>query len=310
MRYRPLGKTGLQVSEISLGTVQLGLPYGLPDASGKLPSLSETEAMTIIHQALQAGINVLDTARSYGDSETIIGKALKKQSREVYVATKLDPLSEEMSDEELVKQIKDSIEGSRRALDRETIELMQVHNATVKLLKREALLDTLAYARGKEWIRFQGVTTYGVEAPQFALSQRYWHTVQVEFNLLNQSLLPIFEQAKEAQAGLIIRSAMLKGAIGSDSSTLPESLKALAEKTQGLPAYFDRKSLSVPQIALLFVLSHPQVATVLTGVIHPEQLQENLGALNTTLLSDAQLQVAKILDLGESALTDPRQWGF
>lgn len=310
MQYRTLGRTGLQVSEISLGTVQLGLPYGIPDQEGHLPSLTEAEAMTILHQAFEESVNFLDTARGYGDSEALIGKALKKTSREIYVATKLEPLSELMDDDEMAKAIRQSIEASRRTLDQETITILQVHNATTNLLKREVILDVLSTARHREWIRFQGVSTYGLEAPKKAIEQGYWDTVQVEFNLFNQQLQEIFDLAQSRNVGLIIRSAMLKGAIATPEKDTPEFLKTLYQTAQTLPFFFQRKNLSIPQIALLYVLSHPAVSTTLTGVVHVDQLLENLQASGQGPFTADQLAAAKTFHRDEPQLTDPRQWQF
>ncbi len=310
MQYRALGKTGLRVSEISLGTVQLGLPYGVPDKDGNLPSLTEAQSLAILDRAYAEGVNFLDTARNYGNSEAIIGRSLKRRQEEVVVATKLEALSPEMTDDEMAKAIRQSIEQSRRALDRETIDLLQVHNAAEALLDREVILDLLAQARHREWIRYQGVTTYGVSAPEKAIEQGYWDTVQVEFNLFNQQVKPIFDLAAEHQAGLIIRSAMLKGAMTATEEDTPEPLKELHRRAQQLPDFFERRGLPIPQLALLYVLSHPAVSTVLTGVISIEQLLQNLAVSQMERLQPEQLEASKALHIPNPALTDPRLWQF
>lgn len=310
MQYRALGKTDLQVSELSLGTVQFGMPYGIPDAHGNLPVLPESRSLEIIRRALIEGINFLDTARTYGESEAIIGKALKHRQETVYVATKIQPLSDLMTDEELVKTIKSSIESSRRALNRETLDLLQLHNATPELLRREAILDTLALARHREWIRYQGVTTYGPEAPEKAIAQGYWDTIQVEFNCFNQENRRLFEEASRRGIGVIIRSAMLKGAMTIAEGELPEPLKQLRQRSADLPAFFDRRHLSIPQIALLFVLSHSQVSTVLTGVLSVDQMLENINVQNEPILPPEYLEAAEQLHISDTSLTDPRKWVF
>src|SRR5258706_10316303 len=88
MRYRPLGDTGLNVSEISLGTVQMGMDYGFKSNSdyGK-PDVKES--IRLLHAALDQGINLIDTARSYGDSEEIIGKAVEGMSCPPYISSKV-----------------------------------------------------------------------------------------------------------------------------------------------------------------------------------------------------------------------------
>ncbi|HIQ05259.1 MAG TPA: hypothetical protein EYH31_06125 [Anaerolineae bacterium] len=88
MRYRPLGRTGLQVSEIGPGTVELGVEYGIP-----IPGLprrpTEADAIRLVHRALDLGINFIDTARAYGESEAVLGKVLQGRRHRVILVTKL-----------------------------------------------------------------------------------------------------------------------------------------------------------------------------------------------------------------------------
>jgi len=305
--YRVLGRTCLSVSEISLGTVQFGMPYGIPGPDGRLPELSEKESLAIIRHALELGVNFLDTARNYGISEAVIGRALKRRPEEVYLATKLEPLPEDLSDNDMKKTILVSIEASRKALDREVIDLIQVHNATESLLGREIITETLITAQSKEWIRFKGVSTYGPEAPLRAINQGVWDTVQVEFNVLNQACLPVFDAAASENVGVIVRSAMLKGALTTDEKSIPESLKPIRQKALSLPRFFDCPDLSIAEICLLFVLSYPQVSTVLTGVATVEQLKENSQVSSFPKFQSEQLLDAQTLQLN-SEKVDPRQW--
>jgi len=304
--YRILGRTQLSVSEISLGTVQFGMPYGIPGPNGRLPELSEKESLGVIRRAIEAGVNFLDTARNYGTSEAVIGRALKKRPEEIYVATKLEPLAEELSDHEMKKNILASIEASRKTLGREVIDIMQVHNATEALLQREIIRDTLITAQSKEWIRYKGVSTYGPEAPLKAIQEDYWDTVQVEFNVLNQNCLPVFEAAATKNVGVIVRSAMLKGAL--TTPDIPASLQPIRQEALKLPDFFERSDLSIPQICLLYVLSHLQVATVLTGVVSADQLQENLAVRELDSFTTDQLREAREKYQANALLTDPRQW--
>ena len=101
MNYRRLGRTGLRVSEIGLGTVELGLDYGVPVAGEHLRP-PEEHAARLLNRALDLGVNFIDTARAYGASEEIIGRALKGRRNEYILASKLAPIREEgQSDGEL-----------------------------------------------------------------------------------------------------------------------------------------------------------------------------------------------------------------
>ncbi|HIG26897.1 MAG TPA: aldo/keto reductase [Verrucomicrobiales bacterium] len=94
MNYRRLGRANLQVSEVSLGTVELEMDYGIP-VQGEQRRPSESEAVKLLNAAVDRGINFIDTARVYGESEAIVGRALKSRRNEIILATKVDHTRQE-----------------------------------------------------------------------------------------------------------------------------------------------------------------------------------------------------------------------
>ena len=88
MRYRRLGRTGFEVSEISLGTVEIGMPYGIAE-NGHVAAPDETAASRLLNHALDIGVNFIDTARAYGESEAIIGRALRNRRQEFFLTSKV-----------------------------------------------------------------------------------------------------------------------------------------------------------------------------------------------------------------------------
>src|SRR5215470_10816884 len=131
MRYRRLGRTELQLSELSLGTVELGLNYGIaPDGAGLAPP-SAAEATRLLHQAIDAGINFIDTARAYGTSEEVIGQALPPEKRDqLYLATKvtcLGPGGQPLSGESLRQHLRQSVTTSLRCLRTDWVDLLLLH---------------------------------------------------------------------------------------------------------------------------------------------------------------------------------------
>ena len=126
MNYRRLGRTNLQVSEISLGTVELGMDYGIPMQGDHLQP-SEAEATRTLNCALDLGINLIDTAQAYGESEAIIGRALKSRRNEYILATKIAGLSwEGYTGVEFREQVEASITESLRTLQTDTIDLLYI----------------------------------------------------------------------------------------------------------------------------------------------------------------------------------------
>ena len=170
MNYRRLGRTGLQVSEIGLGTVELGLDYGVPVAGEHLRP-PEEHAARLLNQALDLGVNFIDTARAYGASEEIIGRALKGRRGEYILASKLAPIREEgQSDGELAEQVKASIAESLRMLQTDVIDLLQLHWAPADVIAKGRVLAAAREAQRAGQVRFIGASTYGEEAPLAALA--------------------------------------------------------------------------------------------------------------------------------------------
>ena len=275
MNYRRLGRTNLQVSEISLGTVELGMDYGIP-AQGAHRRPSGADAARLLNRALDLGINLIDTAQAYGESEVIVGQALKSRRDEYILATKIGSLSwEGYSGTELRKRVEASIIESLRALQTDIIDLLYIHNATPELIQQGENVEIMERARQVGYARFIGTTTYGEAAPLAVLSDGHFDCIQVAYNLLDRQfeerVLPL---AKEKEVGVVIRSVLLKGALTYRYAHLPEELRELRAAVNRVNSLRDTQDTSLPELAYRFVLGHPVVSTALVGTGRVHELQE------------------------------------
>ena len=275
MNYRRLGRTDLQVSEISLGTVELGMDYGIP-VRGEHRQPSEAEATHLLNRALDLGINLIDTARAYGESEAIIGRALKTRRDEYILATKISSLSwEGYTGAELREQVEASITESLRLLQTDTIDLLYIHNATPELIQCGEIVEILQRAQQAGYARFIGTTTYGEAAPLAALKDGHFDCVQIAYNLLDRQfeerVLPL---AKENDVGVVIRSVLLKGALTYRYAHLPEELRELQAAVDEINSLCGAQSNGLPELAYRFVLAHPAVSAALVGTSRVHELQE------------------------------------
>ena len=155
MEYRTLGRTGLSVSLVSLGS-------GGPSQLGQNTSVPESEVHTLLHTALDMGINLIDTAAGYGKSEEILGRALKTVDRNrYYIATKTRPVRENriLSASELAHQV----ETSLKRLQLETIDIFQFHGVQRNEYDgvRDSLVSTAQKLKSQGKIRFIGITVLG-----------------------------------------------------------------------------------------------------------------------------------------------------
>jgi len=257
MTRRLLGRTGLMVSPISLGTVELGLDYGLPGSNSR-PTPAEAERL--IHYALDRGINHLDTARAYGDSEALIGQALGHRRHQVILTTKVavNPLT-----------FTESLETSLRLLRTDYVDILMLHATPEDSLTNPAIIDPLLTLQAKGYFHHLGASIYGPFAAHTALESGLFSCLQIAYSPLDRRLETLFPQAD--RIGLIARSVLLKGALTHRYRDLPPTYSEL----QSAIAPLNLLGLPLPELAYRYVLNSP-IATALAGTAHLAELDQIL----------------------------------
>lgn len=317
MQYRRLGKTGWNVSAVSLGTWQVGGGWGKP---------FDTEiAREIIDTAIDLGVNFIDTADAYGGglSEQTAGAVIRRRPESVYLATKcgrkLKPhTAEGYNRENITRFVEDSLINSGL----EVLDLVQLHCPPTDVYYQPevfAVLDDLKRA-GK--IRHYGVSVERVEEALKAIDYPGVATVQIIFNMfrLRPSEL-FFEQARQRDVGVIVRvplaSGLLSGKLGPDSQfeagdhrlfnrdgqsfdkgetfsgvDYATGLKAVRH----LQAYFP-DNFTLAQYALRWILMFEAVSCIIPGASRPDQVYSNVVAADMMPLTREQMdQVRSVYD--------------
>ena len=232
MEHRILGRTGLKVSSLSLGTVEMGVNYGI-----RKPNESErpgrSEAINLLQYAADRGINLFDTAPAYGESEEALGEALGRR-QDCYFATKVSIPEENgrvLTGKALRLAVDDSLQASLKALRRDCLDIVQIHNATADILEDGEITEVLLRARDAGKVRFTGVSVYGEEAARATIEAGSFDVMQLAFNLLDQRMAEkILPMAYKANIGVICRSALLKGALTERAQWLPDELAPLRQQ--------------------------------------------------------------------------------
>jgi aryl-alcohol dehydrogenase-like predicted oxidoreductase len=316
MRYRPLGRTGWNVSEISFGAWAIGGEWG---------QVSDEDAIASLSKAVECGVNFIDTADVYGDgrSERLIG-GFKKHSREkTFVATKAGRrLSEQTVEGYSRKNLTRWIDDSLRNLSTESLDLLQLHCPPTPLYDHAeifGILDDLVRA-GK--IRYYGVSVEKVAEALKAIQYPNVQTVQIIFNCFRQRPAEeFFAHAKRRQVGILARvplaSGLLTGKLRPDS-TFPADdhrnfnrhgesfdvgetfsgvdyntgLEAVEKLRQFLPA-----GVSMSQFALRWILMFDAVTCAIPGGKRPSQVADNaLASTLPPLTPEVMASVRKIYD--------------
>jgi L-galactose dehydrogenase len=288
MEYTILGRTGLKVSVAGLGC---GGPsrLGLRDNAA-----AEAGAVSLVRQAIDLGINLLDTAQSYG-TEPVVGKAIAGVARDqLIISTKktLPSLDHSNPAEEVVK----GLEQSLRAIGTDYIDIYHLHGVEPKdyVFAKEKLMPAMRRLRDQGKIRFIGVTEGFVtdtshQMLQESLREDMWDVVMVGFNLLNPSarrtVFPVTAAKKVVVLDMFaVRRALSQsdrlrslcgeliqtGVIPSGSIDADDPLGFLLE--QGVAA-------TIPEAAYRFCRHEPGVDVVLTGTGNPEHLKANIQAI-------------------------------
>ena len=315
MHYRTLGRTGLRVSALALGTVELGMDYGI-QAPGEYGRPNKAAAIRLVHAALDAGINFVDTARSYGDSERVLGTALEGRREDVIIATKVDPRpppGSTWSDDELRDFMRNSLQTSLRLLRTDHIDVWKIHNLDAPLLARRALLaEIFDEARRRGQIGWAGASFYGATLPQEALAYDLFDVMQVTYSVLDQRVSKrVLPLADEKGVGIVARSVLLKGALTERAEHLPDRLEPLRVRSRQFRELMASvgDTVTPAQGAIAFALAQPQIDTVLVGARSEAELDEDLAALDLTL-SDSMLERLSALAVDDEEMLDPSTWGF
>ena len=305
MKYRKLGNTGLIVSGVALGTMQFG-------GKMNMGNLDQEGATRMVKLALERGINFIDTADVYslGESETLVGNALKGMRKEIVLATKVRlPMGENFNRSGATRvNILREVEDSLRRLQTDYIDLYQVHGWDSNTPIEETLrtLDDLV-RQGK--VRYIGLSNFmswqatTAVMLQDRLGLEKYVTAQMYYSLVGRGLEYEFQSfAEYHNIGILIWSPLAGGFLtGKYSRTNPapagtrfaeagnfvpfdkemgyrvvEALKEVAGRHDATPA----------RVALAWVLGRPAVSSVIIAARKPEQLEDNIRAVDLQLSDD------------------------
>ncbi|WP_020532754.1 aldo/keto reductase [Flexithrix dorotheae] len=207
MKYRKLGKTGYNVSEVSLGTWQVGGRWGEP--------FNEKNAEAIINESIDLGVNFIDTADVYGDgmSEKVVGRVVKNRSEEVVIATKsgrrLNPHNAEGYNE---KNIRGFIEDSLKNMGLEQIDLLQLHCPPTSVYESSEIFDSLEKIKSEGKIKHFGVSVEKVTEAEKAVLYPGVSSVQIIFNMFRQKPSDsFFDLATKKNIGILARVPLASG---------------------------------------------------------------------------------------------------
>lgn len=308
MKYRILGRTGVRVSEIGFGAWAIGSSWGFQN---------NVDSVDALHNSIDRGLNFIDTALGYGNgkSEQIIAEVLKSRREEVTVATKIPPASgpwppspyckvEDRFPEDYMRQ---SIDTCRKNLNTDCIDILQLHTWTRAWNRDPKPLELLQKLKAEGIIKYIGIST--PEHDQNALiplmKEGYLDTVQVIYNIFEQEpaaeLLPV---ALEKNVGVIVRVAFDEGMLSGKYQARHifsrddfrsryfegDRLARAVKRVDAIKNDLEGSNYTMAQAALKFVLAHPAVSTVITGIRNKNQASTNTQISDLPDLTEELIQ--------------------
>ncbi len=309
MKYRKLGRTGWEVSEISFGAWAIGGTWG---------EVKDDESLQALNKALDMGVNFFDTADVYGDgrSEQLLAKLKKERSEEFHIVTKAGRrLNPHVAEGYNRKNLTSFVERNLKNLNTETIDLLQLHCPPTEVYYKPEVFGILDDLVKDGKLQYYGVSVEKVEEALKAIEYPNVQTVQIIFNMFRQRPADLFfEQAKKKRVGILARvplsSGMLTGKFTKDSNFEEDdhrkfnrngedfdkgetfsgvdynlSLEAVDELKAICP-----KGMTMTQFALKWILMFDAVTCAIPGAKRESQAEENISTVDLPFLSGETME--------------------
>ncbi|RXJ02064.1 aldo/keto reductase [Anaerobacillus alkaliphilus] len=309
MKYRQLGNTDIKVSEVSFGTWAIGGTWG---------EVHDDESLRALQVAMDEGVNFFDTADVYGNghSEELLAKATKGKEADIHIATKFcrqgDIHDPKTYSEEMVRQY---CEDSLRRLQRDYIDLYQIHCPPTEVLKDGRVYEVLDKLQAEGKIRYYGVSVESAEQGLLCLQNENVRALQVIFNIFRQKpLKELFPAAKQKGVGILARLPLASGLLtgkftetstfaqddhrsfnrNGDAFNVGETFAGL-EFAKGVELSRELQWIAegretMAQAALRWILDQEEISCIIPGFKNVHQVTQNLAALHTPSFTKEELE--------------------
>jgi aryl-alcohol dehydrogenase-like predicted oxidoreductase len=315
MKYRTLGRTGMDVAEVSFGAWAIGGSWG---------DVDDRESLAALHKAVDMGCNFIDTADVYGDgrSERLIAQLKRERPNEpIYVATKagrrLDPHT---ADGYNYDNLLAFVDRSRKNLEMDTLDLVQLHCPPTDVYYRPQVFDALDRLQLEGKIRYYGVSVEKVEEALKAIDYPNVKTVQIIFNIFRQRPADLFfREATARRIGILARvplaSGLLTGKITRDTVFAPDDHRnfnrfgesfdvgetfsgvdfdAALSAVEGI-RWLVPAGMSMAQFALRWCLMFDAVTCVIPGAKRPDQVEDNSRASDVPAIDRSVMESLRVI---------------
>jgi aryl-alcohol dehydrogenase-like predicted oxidoreductase len=294
MNKRQLGRNGFNITEVGLGCWQIGADWG--------KEINKNKALDILSEAVANGIDFFDTADVYGNgrSETLIGEFLKTTNSNIKVATKFGRSANVFPNNYTEKNLREAVDASRKRLNKDTLDLLQLHCIPIEELKKGDIFDWLRALKHEGKIAHFGASVESIEEGLLCIEQEELQSLQVIYNIFRQKLTKeLLPKAYKKGVGIIVRLPLASGLLTGKFTTKTSFAESdhrnfnkngeafnVGETFAGLPFEkgvelanqlkgFCPKEFSMVTFALRWILDHKEVTTIIPGASSANQIVQN-----------------------------------
>ncbi len=278
-------ETTKRISQMTLGTVQLGMNYGI---SNDLGMPDEEKSFSMLRTALENGVNALDTARAYGVSEEVIGNFLKTWNGETpYIATKVKPVGDDSAQVE--NNVITSVETSLQKLGVNKVDSVMLHQTKDLYQHKEKIAVAMEKLLKMGYTDRIGVSIYTKEDIDETLKYPQFSVTQVPISIFDQRIIASGHNLKLKERGytVFVRSVFLQGLFFLDPNKIedPILLEHAVPKIKLLRDIAKSEGMSIAQLAIAFMRDTVGITSLVLGADTTDQVKQNISYFDTPALS-------------------------
>lgn len=283
MEKRKLGKTELEVSVLGFGGSEIGFQH-----------TAQEDVTTLLNEALDAGLNVIDTAAAYLGSEKLIGNAVGKRRKEFYLFTKCGSMDGFTRFDWSKKGILETVQTSLRRLKTDYLDLVQLHSCKIDMLSRDETIEGMQRAVERGYTRYIGYSGDGEDA-KYAIELNVFDTLQTSVNIADQEAIDLtIPLAVQREMGVIAKRPIANAVWKYSEKPADGYYHAYWDRIQKLQYEFLKQPL--PEsigTALRFTLSVPGISTAIVGTTKPGRWQENAAQIANGALPKEEFEAIR-----------------
>ncbi len=287
----------IDANRIALGTAQFGMDYGINNSRGKIPY---KEVVQILKYAKDNGVDTLDTAYNYEDSENIIGNALSENNFNYKIISKLPK-------ESISIGVNTCFYESLNRLKQKKLYGYLIHDFQ-SFKEQKDIWKTLEILKEQNKIDKIGFSLYYPSELEFLLKEKInFDIIQVPYSIFDQRFEQCFSQLKDMKVEIYVRSIFLQGLLLMKPEELPPYFDSIKGKMITLNKIAESLNTSLSSLCLKFVLSNKFINKIVIGVDNIENLKENLKAIKGEIKSDSY-NLLKNMNIDDEDIIIPYKW--